>query len=275
MSAKIEVDPQAQPRFCKPRPVPYALREKVNKEIERLEEAGIIEAVEHAEWAAPIVLVVKQDGSIRICGDYKVTVNQAAKRDMYPLPRVDDLLALLAGGKSFTKLDLAHAYLQVPLEPGSRPYITVNTQKGLYQYTRLPFGVSSAPSIFQRIMEQLLQGIPRVSVYIDDMLITGTTEEDHLCTVEEVLSRIEHTGLKLKRSKCFFMLPSVEFLGHVVSADGLHPTKEKVRAIVEAPAPQNIVQLRSFLGLVNYYSKFLPQLSSTLASLHRLLQKNS
>ena len=92
---------------------------------------------------------------------------------------------------------------------------------------QVTFGVSSAPSIFQHIMEQLLQGIPRVSVYIDDVLITGTTEEDHLCTVEEVLSCIEHAGLKLKCSKCFFMLPSVEFLGHVVSADGLHPMKEK------------------------------------------------
>ena len=275
MSAKIQVDPQAQPRFCKPRPVPYALRDKVNEEIERLEKAGIIEPVQHAEWAAPIVPVVKQDGTIRICGDYKMTVNQAAKQDIYPLPRVDDLLASLAGGKHFTKLDLAHAYLQVPLDEESRQFVTVNTEKGLYQYTRLPFGVSSAPSIFQRTMERLLHGIPNVLVYIDDVLIKGVTREEHLRAVEEVLARLEQAGLKLKRSKCFFMLPSVEYLGHEVSAEGLRPTKEKVRAVVEAPAPLNVMQLRSFLGLVNYYSKFLPQLASTLAPLHRLLQKNT
>ena len=247
----------------------------MNEEIERLEKAGIIEPVQHAEWAAPIVPVVKQDGTIRICGDYKMTVNQAAKQDIYPLPRVDDLLASLAGGKHFTKLDLAHAYLQVPLDEESRQFVTVNTEKGLYQYTRLPFGVSSAPSIFQRTMERLLHGIPNVLVYIDDVLIKGVTREEHLRAVEEVLARLEQAGLKLKRSKCFFMLPSVEYLGHEVSAEGLRPTKEKVRAVVEAPAPLNVMQLRSFLGLVNYYSKFLPQLASTLAPLHRLLQKNT
>ena len=123
-------------------------------------------------------------------------------------------------------------------------------------------------------MEGLLQGIPNVSVYLDDILITGKSDEEHLKTVEEVLVRLEKAGLRLKRSKCKFMLPSIEYLGHIISASGLQPTKEKVRAIAEAPAPHNVSQLKSFLGLLNYYAKFLPQLSTLLAPLYSLLQKN-
>ena len=121
----------------------------MDAELERLQEKGVIEPVRFSEWAAPVVPVMKGDGSIRICGDYKVTVNQAASIEKYPLPRIDDLLASLSGGKFFSKLDLAHAYLQIPLEETSKRYTTINTQKGLFQYTRLPFGIASAPAIFQ------------------------------------------------------------------------------------------------------------------------------
>lgn len=273
--AKIHVDPSAQPRFCKPRTVPYALKGKIEQELERLEHAGVIEPVQFADWAAPIVPVVKTDGTIRICGDYKVTINRAAKVDTYPLPRIDDLLASLGQGKSFTKLDLAHAYQQIPLDEGSKKYVVINTHKGLYQYNRLPFGVASAPSIFQRTMEGILQGIPNVCVYIDDILVTGPSEQEHLKTLDNVFTRLAAAGLRLKKAKCSFMQPSVEYLGHNISADGLRTTQEKVRAIADAPAPRNVTQLRSFLGLVNYYGKFLSNLSSTLAPLHRLLQKKT
>ena len=273
--AKIHVDPSAQPRFCKARTVPYALKEKVERELERLESTGIISPVQFSDWAAPIVPVVKTDGTIRVCGDYKVTINQAAKVDSYPLPRINDLLASMGGGKSFTKLHLAHAYQQIPLDEDSKQYTVLNTHKGLYQYNRLPFGVASAPSIFQRTMEGILRGIPNVCVYIDDILITGESEQEHLKTLDKVLTRLGEAGLKLKRQKCFFMQSSVEYLGHTISAEGLRPTQEKVRAVTEAPNPRSVSQLRSFLGLVNYYQKFLPNLSSTLAPLHRLLRKNS
>ena len=127
--------------------------------------------MEFSDWAAPIVPVVKTDGSIRICGDYKVTVNQAAKLDKYPLPWIDSIFASLEGGKIFSKLDLAHAYQQIPLDEASKKFNTINSSKGLSQNTCLPFGVSSAPAIFQRMMGGLLQGIPIVSVYLDDILI--------------------------------------------------------------------------------------------------------
>ena len=148
----------------------------------------MIEPVQFSDWAAPIVPVLKRDGSVRACGDYKVTVNQAARLDTYPLPRIDDLFASLSGGKTFTKLDLAHAYQQVPLDEESKKLVVVNMHKCLFRYNRLPFGVSSAPAIFQRTIEGILRGVPGVCVYLDDILITGTTDDDHLKNLEAVLT---------------------------------------------------------------------------------------
>ena len=151
----------------------------------------------------------------------------------------------------------------------------MNTPKELYRYTRLPFGISSAPAIFQRVMKTLLQGIPNVSVHIDDILVMGKSHKEHLCNLQEVLFRLEQAELRLKQSKCafFYILPSTDYLGHQISAEGIQPTKEKVRATMEPPASQNVSQLRSFLGRLNYYAKFLPQLSAKLAPLYSLLQK--
>ena len=239
-TAKIQVDPTVQPRFCKARSVPYALRAKVDTELVRLEREGIIEKVTYAAWAAPIVPVVKRDGTIRICGDYKLTVNRAAKVDSYPLPRVEDLFASLAGGETFSKLDLAHAYLQLLLDDNSKPLLTIKTSKGLFQYKRLPSGVASAPAIFQRTIESILKGLPHTSVYLDDILVTGDSETEHLHNLEEVLKRLSKAGIRLKRQKCAFMLTEVEYLGHKLSAEGLRHTESKVRAITDAPAPQNV-----------------------------------
>ena len=170
----------------------------------------------------------------------------------------------LAGGKLFTKLDLSSAYLHLPLDLESRRYTTINTHKGLFQYNRLPFGVASAPAIFQRFMDTLLQGIPNVSVYIDNILISGSTLEEHLTTLDRVLQKLQETGLHCNRDKCLFLQTSLEFLGHRISAEGIRPTEEKVRAIHQAPEPKNVTELRSFLGILNYYAKFLPNLSSRL-----------
>ena len=272
-SAKLYADPQTRPRFFKYRTVPYSMRGKVEQELDQLQRQGVLTPVAFSDWAAPIVPVLKKDGSVRICGDYRLTVNQAAKLETYPLPKIDDLLTSLAGGKTFTKLDLAHAYQQVELEKDSRKFVTINTHKGLFEYTRLPFGVVSAPALFQRTMENLLQGLKHVCVYLDDILVTGSSEREHLDNLAEVLKRLESAGMRLKRSKCEFMLPSVEYLGHKISDKGLQPTEGKIKAIVEAPAPQNVSQLKAFLGMLNYYAKFLPNISSRLAPLYKLLQK--
>ena len=144
---------------------------------------GVIVPVHHSEWTALIVPVVKTNGSVRICEGYKLTANTATRTEIYPLPRIEDLFASLVGGKVFSKLDLSHVYLQLPLAQDSQPLFTVNTHKGLYRYLRLPFGVSSAPALFQHTMETLLQGLPQVCVYLDDILVTGRSHKEHMANL--------------------------------------------------------------------------------------------
>ena len=272
--AKILVEPNSVPKFNPARSVPYALRDKVDRELQRLQDEGILEPVETAEWAAPIVTVLKRDkSSIRICGDFSVTVNPVSKLERYPIPKPEDLFAKLANGKRFSTLDLSHAYQQVPLEVESRKYVVVNTHRGLFQYTRLPFGISSATGIFQRVMENLLQGIEGIVVYLDNILVTGRSQEDHLRALEEVLRHLERAGLR--QSKCTFLRPSVTYLGHKIDAEGLHPLDDRIRAIKDAPTPTSVPKLKSYLGMLSYYNKFLPNLSSVLHPLHRLLRKDT
>ena len=270
--ATLHLKPNTTPKFHKSRPVPFALKEAVEVELDRLEAAGIIEKVTHSSWAAPIVPVPKGDGRLRLCGDYKVTVNPGLEVDQYPLPKPDDLFATLAGGNQFSKIDLTNAYQQMKLDEQSRHLVTINTHKGLYRYTRLPFGVASAPAIFQKTMDMVLQGLPNVICYLDDILITGSTEEEHFVNVERVLGRLKKYGIRAKRSKCSFLSPSVEYLGHRVDASGLHTMPSKVEAVKMAPTPRNVQELRSFLGLVHYYGKFMPNLATLLHPLNTLLQ---
>ena len=273
VQAKLYLKKNATPKFCRPRQVALPIRKKVEEEIERQVTAGVLKPVQFSDWATPVVPVIKKDGSVRLCGDYKITVNQATETDTYPLPVIEELLAVVSGATAFLKLDLAHAYQQVLLDEESQKMVTVTTLKGLFQVTRLPFGVASAPATFQRIMEGILQGISGVQVYIDVILVAGKGDEDHLRKLDEVLMRLEDAGLKLKQDKCSFLLPAVEYLDHKISAEGIQPTTEKGEAVQNAPAPTDVSQLKSFLGMVNYYGKFLPDLSTLLSPLYKLLQK--
>ena len=249
VKTKLYVHDSCKPCFFKPRTVPYTIREKVEAELNRHEKAGVIEKGRFSEWEAPIVPVQKRDGSVRICGDYKLTINKAAKIDSYPLPRIEDILASIGNAKVLTKLDLANAYQQLDLDE-SKPFVTISTHLGLYRYNRLLFEVLSAPAIFQRTMETLLHNIPNVSVYLDYLLVSGTTDDENLLTLEKVFTRLQEAGLRLKLTKRSFMLSSVEYLGHIISSEGIRPTEEKTRAIVEAHMPLNVSQLKVFSRIV-------------------------
>ena len=205
------MSPDARPKFCKARSVPYAMRGAVEEELDRLETQGVLEKVSHSDWATPVVLVPKKDGKTRLCGGYNVTVNPVLDVDQYPLPKPEDLFATLAGGKTFTKLDLSHGYNQLELDEESRKYVTINTHRGLYRYRRFPFGIASAPALFQKVMDTILQGLDHAMVFIDDILLTGATEEEHLKVFEEVLRRLEKHCVHVKRTKCSFMQASVEY----------------------------------------------------------------
>ena len=170
---------------------------------------------------------------------------------------------------------MSNAYLQLPLDETSQHLVAINTHKGLFKYNRLPFGVLSAPAIFQRCMETLFSGQKGVAIYLDDILVTGTSIANHLENLDTVLTTLQNAGLRLNRNKCSFMKERIEYLGHIIDSEGVRPTEEKVRAVREAPIPNNISQLRSFLGIINYYHKFLPSLSSKLTPLYSLLTKNT
>ena len=272
--AMLQVRPDAAPKFFKPRPVPFAIKDAIGRELDDLEKQGIIQKVDHADWAAPIVAVPKKDGRFRLCGDYKVTINQALEIDQYPLPKPEDLFATLANGKRFSKIDLSQAYLQLQLDESSTKYVTINTHQGLYRYTRLPFGVASAPAIVQKLMDTILQGVEGVICYIDNILVTGINEDEHLSNLEEVFARLEKHGFRLKKGKCQFLANSVEYLGHQIDSEGVKAMPSKIEAIVKAPEPTNVQELRSFLGLLNYYGKSIKNLSSILHPLNQLLQAN-
>ena len=275
LKAKVEVKSEARPRFFRARAVPLSQRAAVISDIERLVESKILSPVRHSDWATPIVPVVKDDGSLRICGDFKVTVNPVLITDQYPQPRREELFACLAGGKRFSKIDLASAYLQMEVEEDSKQYLTINTPKGLFQYNRLPFGIASAPAIFQRAIETVLQGIPGTLVYQDDILITGSDHESHLRSLHMVLERLQQQNLRVKAQKCVFFASKITYLGHQIDEKGVSTVQDKVNGIMQAPVPKNVSELRSFLGTVNYYGSFIPDLATKLASLNQLLQKGT
>ncbi|XP_015780595.1 PREDICTED: uncharacterized protein K02A2.6-like [Acropora digitifera] len=218
---------EANPVFIKPRVVPFAIRSKYEEALEKLVAEDIIEKVEHSEWASPTVPIVKPNGDLRICGDYSVTINKFSVMEQYPIPSLEELLSNLSGGTRFTKIGLSQAYHQLELTPESRKYTTINTHQGLYQYKRLTYGVTSAVSIFQRTIENVLKDLPGCCVRIDDILVSGGADEIHLDNLHRVLQRLQECGLKLNPNKFHFMLNQVVYLGTTISAEGISPTKER------------------------------------------------
>lgn len=172
----------------------------------------------------------------------------------------------------YVHVHVTSAYQQMVLDEESSKLVTINTHQELYQYSHLPFGVTLAPAVFQRAMDTILQGIPGVICYLDDILTTGKSDREHLHNLKEVLKRLQHHGVQLRKDKCFILQKSIEYLGHQIDETGVHTSPQKVKAVVEAPSPRNLRELRSFLGLLNYYARFLPNLASTLHPLHQLLQ---
>lgn len=254
--------------------MPYALRDKVSLELDKLVKDGVLSEVESSEWASPIVPIVKADGSIRICGDYKVTVNPHLIVDKHPIPRINDLISA-TGGCVFAKLDMSQAYLQLSLCPESKKLTTISTHRGLFSYNKLPFGIASAPSIFQREMEKLFFGMNGIIVYFDDIFISGINKIELLSRIESVVQKLADSGLTLNKNKCSLFKDSVQFLGFKIDKNGISIPEEKVSAIKEIPCPQNVTELKSFLGLVTYYCKFISKLANLASSLYALLRKDS
>ena len=254
-----------------PRNIPFALRDKVRTELEKMERMGVIKKVtEPSQWCAGVVIVPKSTGAVRICVDLK-PLNASVLREPHPIPKVDETLAQLSGATVFSKVDANSGFWQIPLAEESQPYTTFISPFGRYCFRKLPFGISSAPELFQRRISQVLEGLAGVLCHMDDVLIFGATQEEHDQHLTATLQRLETAGVTLNPSKCEFSVDHIKFLGHIINKSGVRADPDKVSAIVEMGAPANVPALRRFLGMVNHLGKFSPRLGEITQPLRELL----
>ncbi|KAH7723762.1 Integrase [Aphelenchoides avenae] len=246
----------------------------VDKELDRLEKIGAISSVDYSQCAAPIVVVRKKNGKPRVCADFSTGLNDAIELNRHPIPQPEDLFNALKDSKFFSTLDLSDAYLQIELDDESKKLCGITTHRGLYRFNRLPFGVKSAPAIFQSVMDQMLAGIPLASVYLDDIIVGGKTLEVHTQALFQVFERIAAYGFHINLEKCHFPLRKIHYLGRIVDAERIRPDPERTQAFRELPTPEDLHAVRSFLGALNYYGRFLPQIRAVRAPLDRLTQKD-
>ncbi|XP_053690842.1 uncharacterized protein K02A2.6-like [Sabethes cyaneus] len=272
---KLEVREQARPIFCAKRPVAYAMQDAVDQELNRLEKLNIVTPVDYSEWAAPIVVVRKANGNIRICGDYSTGLNSALRSHQYPLPLPEDIFAKLANCKIFSQIDLSDAFLQVEVDEQFRHLLTINTHRGLYHYNRLPPGVKVAPGAFQQLIDTMLAGLNGASGYLDDVIVGGETQDDHDRNLKAVLQRIQEFGFTIRAEKCSFGKQQVRYLGYIIDRCGLRPDPAKIQAIVSLPAPTDVSGVRSFLGAINFYGKFVPNMRQLRYPLDNLLKNET
>lgn len=270
----IEVG-SAKPINSAPYRVSPTERSVIQSEITRMLDEGIIEKSQ-SPWASPVVLITKKDGSVRFCIDYR-KLNLVTAKDVYPLPRIDDSLAALSGGRYFTTLDLTAGYHQIPMNVNSKDLTAFITSDGLFQFKVMPFGLTNAPATFQRFMDAVLAGYKwkNLLVYMDDICVFSSSFEQHLQDLRDVFERLKSANLKLKPSKCHFAQSKIKFLGHIVTSEGILPNPDKVKAINNLPLPEKISDLQSFLGMVGFYRKFIADFASTASILYDLTRIDS
>lgn len=248
---------------------------EAERQIEDLLKRGFIEPAGGA-WSSPVVLVRKKDGSWRFCIDYR-RLNAVTRQDAYPLPRIDESLDALSGSKFFSTLDLVSGYWQVPLDADAQEKSAFSTRGGLWKWKVLPFGLTSAPATFQRLMEKVLQGLhwKTVLLYLDDIIVISPDLDTHLQRLTEVFERLQSAGLKLKPSKCELFQTEVKYLGHIVSSKGVATDPQKVMAVKEWPTPTKVKDIKSFLGTVGYYHQYIPHFATIAKPLTQLTSKNA
>lgn len=273
VEVEIPIKPDVKPVQQPYRRVPAPLEKLVDDRIEELLRKGIIEKVKSAKWISPLVIVPKQN-DIRVCVDMR-RANQAVERENHPLPTMEDLLPELGTAKYFSKLDVKQAYHQVEIAPSSRDITTFITKKGLFRYKRLMFGITCAPEIFQKIMEQILKGCDGCLNYMDDVIVFAPTKELHDSRLKKVLQRLDEYNVTLNKEKCVFGVNEIIFLGHRLSPDGIKPTHDKILAVKQFREPRSAEEVRSYLGLVNYLGKFIPNLATVTEPLRELTKNDT
>ena len=254
-----------------PRNIALPLRDRVHEQLDRMEKIGVISKVkEPTPWCAGMVVVPKKSGAVRICVDLKA-LNENVLRETHPIPKVDDTLAQLTEAAVFSKLDANSGFWQIPLSDQSKLLTTFITPFGRYAFNKLPFGIASAPELFQKRMSKILEGLDGVVCLMDDVLVFGKDRNEHDLRLKQVLERVREAKVTLNHTKCEFAKSSVKFLGHVIDCRGIQADPDKLKAICKMEAPHSVSDLRRFLGMVNQLGKFSPRIADLTQPLRELL----
>ena len=257
-----------------PRRVAFAKRPKLKNELDRQMKLGYLAKInEHTDWVNSMVMTEKKNGDVRICIDPKY-LNTAIKREHFQIPTKEEILGELAGAKYFSKMDATAGFHQIELDEKWSMMTTFNTPFGRYRYLRLPMGICSAPEVFHKTVYQCLEDLDGVCVYMDDIIVWGSTIEQHGERLEKAVKKLVQIGLRLNKDKCYFRLPELPYLGEVVTSQGVKPDPAKVQAIEDMPTPKYQSDLQRILGLVTYMSRFIPNISNRTSVLRSLLEKD-
>ncbi|RUS85862.1 hypothetical protein EGW08_006346 [Elysia chlorotica] len=273
IKVKLHIDDQVKPIAQPHRRIPYHIRKDVEKELRRLEDQDIIEPVTGpTPWVSPIVVVPKKSGGVRLCVDMR-EANKAIKRERHPMPTIEDMINELNGSTVFSRIDLQQAFHQLELDEESRFITTFSTHVGLRRFKRLMFGVNAAPEIFQHALSTVLQDIPGVTHFIDDIIVHGANKAAHDKSLADTIHRFQERGVKLNKEKCLFGVRKLSFLGHTFGPDGVSVEPRKIQAIIDTKEPKTVSELRSFLGMTQFVARYIKSYATITEPLRKLTRK--